>query len=189
MKNMTGPEMFFWIVVAVLTAYALIKWWERATAAAKEAEEDRLYDEKYAREDAAMRKLLEMAPLAHKHLRSGPLQELAVDFTGSTSLIVNCFDDSLRIILFNARGPKPDADGAVDIFAAEHRKVIDTTVRELSDGDLLAVFLDVVGAAPILGAADVDSLMDGWRYRYSESVLTQIRAMADDIQRRKLLVA
>jgi hypothetical protein len=185
---MTGPEMFFWIVAAVLTAYALIKWWERSIAAAKEAEEDRLYDEKCTREDVGMRKLLGLAPLAYKHLHSGPLQELAVNFTGFAGLMVQCFDDSFRISVFNARGPKPDANGEVDIFAAEHRKVVDTTVRELSDGDLLAVFLNVVGAPPILGAADVDSLMDGWRHRYSESELTQIRAMAEDIKRRKLLM-
>jgi hypothetical protein len=186
---MTGLEMFFWIVAAVLTAYALIKWWERTTAAAKEAQEERLYDEKCAREDAGMRKLLGMAPLALKHLHSGPLQELAVDFTGDAGLMVQCFDDSFRISVFNARGPKPDANGEVDIFAAEHTKVVDTTVRELSDGDLLAVFLNVVGAPPILGAADVDNLMDGWRYRYSESVLKQISAMAAEIQRRNLLTA
>src|SRR5882672_8807259 len=130
---MTGLVMFFWIVAAVITAYALIKWWERATAraivAAKEAEEDRRYEARLAREDAEMRKLLDLATFAHKHLHTGPLQEMATDFTGSTSLTVQCFDDSLRISLFNARGPKPDADGAVDIFAPEHTKVIDTTVR------------------------------------------------------------
>lgn len=103
---MTGPEMFFWIVAAVLTAYALIKWWERGTAAAKEAEEDRRYDAERAREDAVMQKVLLMAPLAYKHLRSGPIQEQAVDFTGHASLIVTCFDDSLRISLFNAKWPE-----------------------------------------------------------------------------------
>lgn len=80
----------------------------------------------------------------------------------------------------------------MDIFAAEHTKVINTTVRELSDGDLLAVFLDIVGAPPILGVADEErlmELMDGWRHRYSESELTQIRAIAEDIRRRKLLGA
>jgi hypothetical protein len=189
---MTGPEMFFWIVAAVVTAYALIKWWERATAraiaTAKEAEEDRHYEAKLQREDAEMRKMLELAVYARANLAPGPLQEQAVSFTGSSNMGVQCFNDNLRISLFNARGPKPDADGAVDIFAPEHTKVIDITVRELSDGDLLAVFLEVVHAPSILGAPDVDSLMDGWRYRWSESELTAIRAMAEQIRRQKLLV-
>jgi hypothetical protein len=50
--------------------------------------------------------------------------------------------------------------------------------------DLLAVFLEVVHAPPILGAPNVAELMDGWRYRCSESELIQIRAMAEEIKRR-----
>ena len=82
--------------------------------------------------------MLELATVAHERLHDGPLQEAAVAFTGCRSMGVQCFDDSLRVSLFNARGPKPDVDGAVDIFAPEHTKVIDVTVPELADGDLLA---------------------------------------------------
>jgi hypothetical protein len=184
---MTGLEMFFWIIAAILTAVALIRWWDRAKAraiaAAQEAEETRVYEARLAGEDAEMRKLLELGTFAYEHLHDGPLQKMAVDFTGSRGMSVQCFDDSLRISLFNARGPKADADGAVDIFAPEHTKVIDTRARELSGGDLFAVYLEAMHAHPILGAPDVDSLMDGWRYRYSESELTQIRAMAEEIRR------
>ncbi|QOZ33216.1 hypothetical protein [Bradyrhizobium sp. CCBAU 53421] len=88
------------------------------------------------------------------------------------------------ISLFNARRPKMDADGQVDIFAPEHTKVIKTTAPELADGDLLAVYLQAIHAPPILGTPDVDKLMNLWRRGYSQSELTQIRAIAEEIKRR-----
>lgn len=188
---MTGLEMFFWIVVAIITAVALIRWWDRAKAraiaAAQEAEETRAYEAARAREDAEMRKLLELGTFAHENLNDGPLQQMALDFTGHRSVMVQCFDDSLRVSLFNARGPKIDSNGEVDIFAPEHTKVIDTRAEDLADGDLFAVYLEAMQAPPSLGPPDVEHLMDGWRHRYSVSQLTQLRAMAAEIKRRRRL--
>ena len=58
---MTGPTMFFWIVAAILTAYGLIKWWERAIAraaeAAKEAEETRKWEADRAKQEREVHQL------------------------------------------------------------------------------------------------------------------------------------
>jgi hypothetical protein len=67
---MTGPTMFFWSVAAIITAYGLIKWWERAIAraaeAAKDAEETRKWEADRAKQAREVHDLMALRSRAEQ---------------------------------------------------------------------------------------------------------------------------
>jgi hypothetical protein len=192
---MTGLEMFFWVVAAIVTAYGLIKWWERATAraaeAAKEAEETRKWEAgraKQAREVhdlMALRKVAEQSELPREripeeidgyHVSSMDIETYILDDNDNSVAI----DPIVKVRRYYCAHDMLDDDGAVTgAFDPRRVRSEQYALRDLPDGELLAAFVHA--------SSDISvSVSLGTFEGFQDYELEESRVAAAEIKRRGL---